>query len=268
MRQKTLATLLFVVFCAPRCVATEIEVTTAPSIELAFSDSRPSVNNLEAANNALKSIGVRISSVAWEPKAETILAASRSAALDEVQSLELLKIYELDREALLEQIAKAGRTPSVAGGGSLASREEGIPPYPKVYDMKAMSPENKLWAQEKFSKLHVNADTSGVGVDEVMTLISGGPWVWFFLLPDNVTAKLTISEIGAGSAGIRLSYPGLSPHGAFLNADNGIVVAHVIGPDIWVMQYEYPNQSYSEVLETNPWVDYATEQPKLIENFE
>ncbi len=238
---------------------------STPSIELAFSDGHPSVNSITAVNEALHRVGVRVSSISSVPKAAPILAKSRVAALNADQYANLLQIYSLDRAALLDQIAQAGRAPATEGGGALETQELGIPPYPKVYDMKAMSHADKIWALGKFSKLHVNTDPNGVGVDEVMSLVSGGPWTWFFLLPGNVTGKLMISEIGPGEAGWRLSYPGSRPHGGFLNSEHGIVVAHVIGPKVWIMRYDVPDQKYSDMLGTNPWVDLSVEPPVLLD---
>ena len=234
------------------------------SIELAFSDGRPTVYSIRAVNEVLSSVGVRVSPISPVPEAAPILAASRLAGLNADQYAKLLELYSLNRAALLDQIAKAGRKPETDGGGALSTQEEEIPPYPKVYDMLAMSHTDKLWALDKFSKLHVNSAANGVGVDELMSLVSGGPWTWFFLLPGSVTSKLMIGDIGPGAAGWRLSYPGLGPHGAFLNSDHGIVVAHVIGPKVWAMRYDDPDQKYSDMLGTNPWVDYSTNPPMLL----
>ncbi len=171
------------------------------AVELAFSDGRPKLKRIVAVNETLHRVGVHVSSITPEPKAVPILSDSRLAALDADQNAKLLQFYSLDRAALLDQIAQAGRVPSTEGGGALETQEEGVPPYPKIYDMKAMSNADRIWTVEKYSKLHVNTAANGVGVDEVMSLVSGGPWTWFFLLLGNVTGKLMIGEIGPGESG-------------------------------------------------------------------
>jgi hypothetical protein len=110
-------------------------------------------------------------------------------------------------------------------GGFLSTSEVGVAPYPKVYDMKAMTPEVMSFLQDKFGKLHVNSSEGGVGIDEVMTIISGGPGTWFFLLPDNVIGKLTLDHGGIGGQAWRMSYLGLVTHGGYLVYEYGLVVA-------------------------------------------
>jgi len=39
--------------------------------------------------------------------------------------------------------------------------------------MQAMTPEVKAFLQENFGKLHVNSSDNGMGIDEVMTIVSG-----------------------------------------------------------------------------------------------
>ena len=194
-----------------------------------------------------------------------LLKTSQTRSLNSDETTELISIFSMDREDLLEQIDKTGRIPAVPQGGFLTTSEDGIPPYPKMYDMKAMTPETIVYLQEKFGKLHVNSADNGMGIDEVMTIVSGGQWTWFFVLPDSTVGKLTLGSVPIDGQVWRISYPGLIPHGGFLDAEYGLVVAYAHGPENFVMRYEEPNVNGSELLGTNSWIDYSGEIPKLLD---
>lgn len=235
----------------------------APEIvTLSFSDNRQSVTDVDAINDILKTVGVHLSRVALPSQALPILKLSTTTKLNEGQISSLLEIFSLTRKDLLKQISIAGRKPVISGGGSLSTGEVGVAPYPKIYDMKAMSPQDHIYVQNKFGKLHVNSADSGEGVDEVMTLVSGGPWTWYFLLKDNVVAKLSLGRIQPNGPGWRLSYPGLTPHGAYMDAEDGICIAYIIGPKTWVMRYEAPKIEGAEMLGKNPWIDFSGNRAK------
>ncbi len=242
-----------------------IPSTTEGTITLSYSDGRIDTTGVDDINAVLRSVGVRVSTLALPEEALAILKTSKTRAINPEEVTELISIFSLDRGELLDQISKAGREPAVDEGGSLTTSEEGVPPYPKVYDMKAMTPEVMVYLQEKFGKLHVNNADSGEGIDEVMTIVSGGPWTWFFWLPDNVIGKLTLDHVGLDGQAWRISYPGLVPHGGFLDADYGLVVAYAHGPEKFVMRYEEPNVNGAELLGTNSWIDFSSEVPKLLD---
>jgi hypothetical protein len=235
------------------------------TVKLSFLDGRPAIVGVEEVNKALHSVGIRISQVAVPAEANPLVDASRSRALTEEEGKRLLALFPLHRGQLLDQISKAGRQPEAHRGGYLSTSEIGEAPYPKVFDMRAIPPEVLPFAQRKYSKLHVNSSDDGVGLDEVMTVASGGPWTWFFRVPEGQIAKLTVGPIGAGDSALRLSYPGLVPHGAFLNAPYGLTVAHAHGPKNFVMRYDEPSIDGADALGRNPWVDFAGASPKLTE---
>jgi hypothetical protein len=212
----------------------------------------------------LRSVGVRVSTLPIPKKATTILKTSKTRAVTPEESAKLLSLFSLHRGQLLYQIHKAGRKPEAHRGGYLSTSEVGVSPYPKVYDMKAMTPEVKTFLQGKFGKLHVNSAENGVGIDEVMTLVSGGSWTWFFLLPYNVVGKLTLGHVSTDGQAWRISYPGLVAHGAFLDSEYGLVVAHAHGPKNFVMRYEDPSVEGAELLGSNYWIDFSGEKPKLL----
>ncbi len=239
---------------------------TEGQITLSYSDGKPVTTGLENINTVLRSVGVRVSTVPLPETALPVLKTSQTRALSPEESTTLLSIFSLHRGELLDEIRKAGRRPEAHRGGYLTTSEDGIPPYPKVYDMKALTPDMMAFLQEKFGKLHVNSADNGMGIDEVMTIVSGGPWAWFFLLPDNVIGKLTLGYVGLDGPGWRISYPGLGPHGGFLDAEYGLVVAYAHGPKNFVMRYVEPSVSGAHLLGTNSWIDFSGPTPKLLDS--
>lgn len=241
-------------FLAAPGLAAQSTPDTGASLE--FSDGRPSLSGLDAINAVLGTIGVRLRRVDLPVAARPILEASARAPLTQAQKAELLALFSLSRQDMLDETRAAGRAPSVPGGGSMITGEIGVPPYPKVYDLKAMGPQDRLGARNKFARLHVNATDDGVGVDEVMTLVAGGPWTWYFLLKDNVVVKLKMSRVDPAGQGWRLSYPGLVPHGGHFHAEDGLCIAYITGPASWTMRYTAPALPGAVMLGGNPWIDF------------
>lgn len=241
------------------------QTQTQENISLSFSDGRADVVGVESINSILTEVGVRVSTVNLTRDAIPILNISKDRALNKAEADKLIDIFYLDRKELLSQIEKAGRKPEAHRGGFLSTKEDEMAPYPKVYDMKALSPEITVFLQEKFGKLHVNSSDNGVGIDEVMTIVSGGPWTWFFVLPNDVVAKLTLGHVGLDDLGWRISYPGLVPHGGYFDAAYGLVVAFAHGPERFVMRYEEPTIENDKWMGDNPWIDFSGKAPKLLE---
>ena len=238
---------------------------TTGELMLSYSNGKPATTGVHNVNAVLSEVGVRVNTVSLPEAALPILKTSQSSAINSEEAARLLSAFSLHRGELLEVIEKAGRTPEAHRGGFLSTSEIGVPPYPKVYDMRAMSAEVKAQLQGKFGKLHVNSADNGVGIDEVMTIVSGGPWTWFFLLPDDVVGKLTLGHVGLDGPGWRISYPGLGPHGGYLDAEYGLVVAYAHGPENFVMRYVEPSVMGAELLGTNPWIDLSGDTPKLLD---
>ncbi len=235
-----------------------------PRLALHFSDGSPTAVGLAAVNDRLREVGVRVSLVDLPPAARPLLETSRTRALSAAEASALLEHFHLGRRDLLEQIRLAGRTPELPRGGYLQTSEADVPPYPKVYDMKALTPDVTVFLQRKFGRLHVNSDDSGAGIDEVMTIVSGGPYTWFFTLANDVVGKLRLGRVGPDDPAWRLSYPGLVPHGGFFDAPDGLVVAHAHGPRTFVMRYDEPDVEGAATLNDNPWIDFAVPQPRLL----
>jgi hypothetical protein len=238
---------------------------SAGHLALHFSDGSPSATGLEAVNARLREIGVRVSTVAIPEAAKPILRASWERAITRDEGDELLAHFHLDRRDLLEEIERAGRVPEMHRGGYLQTSERGVAPYPKVYDMKALDPKTTAYLQEKFGKLHVNSSEAGVGIDEVMTIVAGGPYTWFFVLKNGVVGKLRLGVVAGDQPAWRISYPGLVPHGGFFDARQGLVVAFAHGPERFVMRYDDSSVEGAETLDGNPWIDFRSNPPVLLD---
>ncbi|MFC9689130.1 hypothetical protein ACFTSF_11360 [Kribbella sp. NPDC056951] len=237
-------------------------------LTLSHSDGKPDAIGLEAVNRILRPVGVRISQVPVPTVAHPILKTSQEQAVPESQHPELISTFNLDRDQLLEQIELAGREAATHRGGLLSTSEHGVAPYPKVYDMRAMDSAARTATLRRFGRLHINSTDEGLGIDEVMTVVYAGPLTWFFQLADGVVGKVSLPAVEIGDPAWRLSYPGLQPHGGFLDAEYGLVVAFAHGPEKFVMRYEHPNVDAegAELLGTNPWVDFNGEVPRLLDD--
>lgn len=230
-------------------------------VKLQFSDGRPVVEGIDNVNAVLRSVGVRASTVPIPEEAKPILKASQTRAIGEEEQNKLISTFSLNRADLLEQIRLAGRTPEMRRGGYLGTREGDTAPYPKVYDMKALTPEMRTWVLNRYGRLHVNTSDNGAGIDEVMTVVSGGPFTWMFVLPDGVLARLTVYPIEQAGPAVRLSYPGLGMHAGYMDPDHGLIVAYAHGPENFVIRFEEPSVPHAELLNTNAWVDFSGDTP-------
>jgi len=249
-------------------MATTAAAAPAPDAEgyiaLHYSDGSAPSLGLEAVNARLRTIGVRVSEVPIPTAVRPLLLASRTRALKTEEASAVLGHFGLGRKELVQEILRAGRSPEMPRGGHLQTSEPGVAPYPKVYDMKALDLPTTAFIQRKFGRLHVNSSDAGVGIDEVMTIVSGGPYTWFFVFPQDVVGKLRFGRVGERGFAWRISYPGLVPHGGFFDAPDGLVVAHAHGPASFVMRYDDPSVDGAATLDDNPWIDFSAERPRLL----
>ncbi|GFE77294.1 hypothetical protein [Novosphingobium sp. TCA1] len=234
-------------------------------VKLQFSNGRSEVVGVENVNAVLRGAGVRASTVAIPEGAKPILRASETRAVSEAEQKKLITLFYLNRTQLLEQIELAGRTPEAHRGGYLSSAEPGVSPYPKVYDMKAMTAQQQSDVLRRFGRLHVNIADDGVAMDEVMTVVAGGPFTWMFVLPDGVVTRLTVDRVGPNDPALRLSYPGLGMHAGYMDPPDGLVIAFGHGPKEFIMRYQDDSVPHADLLNTNPWVDFSGSRPRLVE---
>nr|KAJ9631430.1 hypothetical protein H2204_008157 [Knufia peltigerae] len=152
--------------------------------------------------------------------------------------------------------------PGAESFSSLVQRGD-TAPYPKVYDVMAIDQETRAWVLNRNGRLHVKTSDDGVGIDEVMTVVSGDPFTWMFVLPDGVLARLTVLEINPAGPAIRLSYPGLGMHAGYMDPARGLIVAYAHGPESFTIRFEESAVTHSALQNTNDWVDFSNEMPTL-----
>ncbi len=234
-------------------------------VTLKFSDARKDVKGIKAVNAVLNPIGVNVTTIEIPEAAKPILRASESRALTKEEHAFLIKEFNLTQEQLLEQIKLAGRTPAVKGGGVL-TEETGFGPYPKVYDMLSLDKETHKGVLEKYGRMHVNSAEDGTDVDEVMTVVSGGPFRWGFTLKDGSIARFQVEKVGLNDKAVRVSYHGLGMHAGIMDAKQGLIVAFVHGPQEFTMRYKANVPlPHAKLLGTNPWIDFSGNCPVVLD---
>ena len=233
-------------------------------VSIRYPDGRPDIIGIEKANEILHTIGVHISTVNIPTKARPILKKSESQALSEADKENLLSYFKLSQKQLLEQIKLAGREPTVAGGGVLTRDKDGHT-YPNVDDMQSADDSIRKLILEKYGRLHVNSADDGTGIDEVMTVVSGGPYRWGFTLNDGTVIRFQVNKIGGKDKAVRVSYAGLGMHAGIIDAKHGVMISYAHGPEEFVMRYDSPKTPYAQLLGTNQWIDYSEDMPKVLD---
>lgn len=258
--------LFFIIFFGADTAFSQSQLTNG--IQLQFSDGRPDVKGFESVNSILRLIGVRASLMDSPSGAKEIIEAYHTRTLDQKEKDQIKILFMPSKKVLLDEIRLAERTPTLEMGGNFSISEYGGAPYPKFSDMKTVDQKVRNEVVKKFSKLHFNTSNEGIGIDELMTVITGGPFTLFFVLPDQVVSKLTIMEIGVEDKAVRLSYPGIRIHGGFMTAKTGLTIGYAHGPKNFAVRFEDSKINGSHLLGTNPWVDFSGETPKLKESIE
>ncbi|MCY1547738.1 hypothetical protein D9M68_838100 [compost metagenome] len=62
---------------------------------------------------------------------------------------------------------------------------------------------------------------------------------------------------------MRLSYPGMGTHAGYMDPKDGLIVAYAHGPERFVIRFDESTAPNAQLLNTNPWVDFSGEVPKL-----
>ena len=185
-------------------------------------------------NLSLAPYGSRIWALDLSKPPDDVRQLLNQVALDTAESVRVRDHYLLSRERLLEIIGKAGRTPQVPGGGELNTLDlTHNVPYPELYIVVPGID------YSRFDHFHVNRTPEGVGVDEVMQLLSGGSVRILQHLPDRGLVTLEIDCLDE-KHGWLITYDGSYPHiGSISGARDGTkVLIQVIGPAQWEMTYE------------------------------
>jgi hypothetical protein len=203
-------------------------------IRLELSDGREPLTALGDIDVALAGTGCR----AWPldltgaPAPIRRLLARPRVTTDEAARLQAH--FLLPRERLLATIEAAGRTPNVPGGGALTTSvsNQGYS-YPQLWVVQGGVD------YTRFDRFHVNVSDDGVGVDEVLQIVSGGGVVIRQRSPGCATLALRL-DCPAPETGWLVTYDGGRPHVGSLSAarPGTKVVVQAIGPPRWALRYE------------------------------
>jgi hypothetical protein len=164
-----------------------------------------------------------------EPDETKSLLAKR--VLTDAETAVLGQRFTLSREALLETIELAGRTPHVPGGGALDTYcIETETPYPAF---RTLDPAMDFSA---FVPFHVNRADDGTGTDEVGHVVSGD-MKYRFRLPEGI--YVLEMYCSAPDMGWRFTFDGSAPHGGLFDAvvPGTKVMVQAIGPERFHMRY-------------------------------
>lgn len=249
------------------------------------------ITSLNEINNHLNKIGVNIKPFPVDERIKNADIRSKIIAGSATQDEILSELNIHSKKEWTKIIQDGKREPMYEEGDMLlATSEEGVPPYPKIYDLGQSDDVVKAFLVNKFARLHFNfwqgGNMSGVdpdvlpmSVDERMVLLPRPdqddiPWYWFFYMGDGVVSKVSL-EPGT-DVGIEMSYPGIWPHGASFSAKKGTCHAQICCANTpWHLRYDmnYKNSAsterayasnqngispdYSRVLGENPWCDFT-----------
>ncbi len=202
-------------------------------IELEFSDGRPPLTAAADVNTTLAEVGAGVWRLDLTGARDDVRSLLVQRSLTDAEVERVRAHFLLPRERLLEIVAAAGRTPNVPGGGQLTTlvTNEGYS-YPQLWIVQGAADFSR------FDRFHVNVSDDGVGVDEVLQILSGAGVVIRLRAPSGSVLTLHLDCPAEGS-GWLLTYDGGKPHiGSLGSATPGTkVLAQVIGPPRWAIRY-------------------------------
>jgi hypothetical protein len=209
-------------------------MTSKTGILLKFSDSRPSLTDLEKINAILGEIGSGAWPLDLSGSPDHIQRLLRQPTLIETETEQVRRHFLLPRKRLLEVIAAAGRQPNVLGGGELTTF---VSNYGYSYPQLLIVQGNEDFS--RFDRFHVNVSEEGIGVDEVAQLLWGGGLVIRHRLSTGVILTINV-DCPSELSGWLVTHDGSKPHiGSFSQAAPGTkCLVQVIGPAQWIMHYE------------------------------
>ena len=192
------------------------------------------LTDTEAVNAALARFGARVWPLDLGGVAPHIRRLLDLPTLDAAQAEEIKMALLLSREALLEKLAEAGRSPHVPGGGAL---ETEVANHGYAYPQLFVVEEGADYT--RFDRFHVNVSEDGAAVDEVMQILSGGGVRILQRLPGEEPVTLML-DCPSADMGWTVTYDGGVSHiGSMSTAAPGTkALMQVFGPARWTMRYD------------------------------
>ncbi len=181
----------------------------------------------------MRGIGIGVWPLRLDEAPDDIRQLLGRADLTDQETTRVRDHFLLSRERLLELVAESGRTPNVAGGGALetmvANQGYGYP---------------QLWVVQgdvdytRFDRFHVNTSDDGIGVDEVLQMISGEGVIVRTRRPDGTVYNLRLDCLSDDACWM-FSYDAGQDHiGSLSSATPGTkLVVQAFGPSDWSLRY-------------------------------
>jgi hypothetical protein len=207
-------------------------MATTEGIRLEFSDGRAPLTGLSDVNGRLRKTGTGAWPLPLTGAPEDIRRLLSQPTLTDAEAARVRTHFLLPRERLVQIIESAGREPNVPGGGELTTlvSNEGYS-YPQLWVVQSGLD------YTRFDRFHVNVSDDGVGVDEVMQILSGGGIVIRLRRRDEeLTLRL---DCPSENASWLVTYDGGKPHiGSLSTGTPGTkMVVQAIGPARWSLRY-------------------------------
>lgn len=202
-------------------------------IRLDFPDDRASLFSGGEINDVLTEVGAGAWPLPLSGAPEDVRQLLARPTLSDAGAERIKSQFLLNRGRILQTLRRAGQEPNVRGGGELVTfvSNEGYS-YPQLWVVEAGVD------YTRFDRFHVNSSKDGVGVNEVLQLLSGDGVVVRLKAPDGTTLTLRLDCPGPDQ-GWLITYNGGKPHiGSLSSASPGTkLLVQAIGPPQWELIY-------------------------------
>lgn len=209
-------------------------MTASHGIQLEFSDGQSALTTVSEIHAALAEVGAGVWPLDLRSTPDDVRQLLRRPTLTESDRSRLQEHFLLSRQRLLEIISATGREPNVLGGGELRTvvASHGYS-YPQLWTVQGDAD------YTRFDRFHVNATADGIGVDEVLQVLSGRGVVIHLRQFERCILTLRL-DCPSEHQGWLVTYNGGKPHiGSLSGAVRGTkVLVQAIGPARWDIQYE------------------------------
>ena len=208
-------------------------LTSSTGLRLKSARLGAGLTDLEAINEALIPNGARLWRRDLTTEPQNIRTLVAQATLNEEEHALVLDHFLLSRQRILKIIKDAGRTPETADGGAMSTLDATHDiTYPQLYLVEPGID------YSRFDRLHINTSDTGLGVDEVMHVLSGNGVRLIQILPEHGPVTLHI-DCPSQDVAWTVTYSGAFPHvGSISGCSTGSKVhMQVIGAPEWQMRY-------------------------------